>query len=69
MSAWAARGRLEQRALDALDHLLDVINEDDPPSEPLALAFESASDMIFDGQPGPALAVIQSALARAGRAS
>jgi hypothetical protein len=64
--------RLRDRALEALDKLLDEINARagaDRPAEDLSLAFESASDLIFDGQPGPALATIQSALARAGRAS
>ncbi len=60
---------LRDRALLALGKLLDEINAragDGRQHEDLSRSFEAASDLIFDGESGQALAVIQSAFARAG---
>jgi hypothetical protein len=59
----------EQRALDAIDRLLDVINDKagrDELHEAECVAFEDACDASFDGEHGYALALAQSALRRAG---
>jgi hypothetical protein len=59
----------EQRALDAIDRLLDVINDKagrDEPHESECVAFEAACNAGFDGEYGHALALAQSALRTAG---
>jgi hypothetical protein len=59
----------EQRALDAIDRLLDVSSDKagrDEPNEAECRAFEAACDANFDGEHGHALALAQSALRPAG---